>query len=306
MPAPVRTRRAFRAGRMSRVQRDAASSNVCDPQLDDRCGDRLGASRIARFAVGDAGVSAWLLKGVPEEICALFKLLSRHDDEKPDMSQTFSKKCFTGRMAFDILFLAPKSATVRAVSSGVEHYLDTVGVTSSNLVSPTTNDTGHREVPVACFAISRHCEVQAPGGPFSGSQTARASDASSEVGSRSAVLRFFSGAGKRARAFWGKGGAAGTGDFRTARRGSAACSLVSETADAPRFDALVRMRYRQGARRWIRATAGRRAPARSTPVWLERPVGNRGFLRRSAPSLRPVAVPWARIARTHRESASRP
>ena len=198
------------------------------------------------------------------------------------MSQTFSKKCFTGRMAFDILFLAPKSAAVRAVSSGVEHYLDTVGVTSSNLVSPTTNDTGHREVPVACFAISRHCEVQAPGGPFSGSQTARASDASSEVGSRSAVLRFFPGAGKRARAFWGKGGAADTGDLRTARRGPAACSLVSETADAPRFDALVRMWYRQGARRWIRATAGRRAPARSTPVWLERPVGNRGRLRRSA------------------------
>ena len=40
---------------------------------------------------------------------------------------------------------------IGAVSSGVEHYLDTVGVTSSNLVSPTNQYTGHGEVSMACF-----------------------------------------------------------------------------------------------------------------------------------------------------------
>lgn len=138
---------------MIQVRRGVASGNACGPPLGDRRADRLGASRTPRSAAGDPGVPAWLLEGVSEEIRVPFKLLSWHDDKKPDMSQTFSKKCFTGCMAFDILFHAPKSAAVRAVSSGVEHYLDTVGVTSSNLVSPTTNSTGHREVPVACFAL---------------------------------------------------------------------------------------------------------------------------------------------------------
>ena len=269
---------------MSHVRRGVASGNACGPPLGDRRADRLGASRTPRSAAGDPGVPAWLLEGVSEEICVPFKLLSWHDDKKPDMSQTFSKKCFTGCMAFDILFLAPKSAAVRAVSSGVEHYLDTVGVTSSNLVSPTTNSTGHREVPVACFAISRRCEAQALGGPFLGIHTERGvrCDAFSEVGIAGRGAPILS---------WGREARQGSAEraalrapaiFATARRGPAARRLVSETADAPRFDALIPMRHRRGARCWIRATAGRRAPARSMPVWLERPAWNRARLRRSA------------------------
>ena len=200
---------------MIQVRRGVASGNACGPPLGDRRADRLGASRTPRSAAGDPGVPAWLLEGVSEEIRVPFKLLSWHDDKKPDMSQTFSKKCFTGCMAFDILFHAPKSAAVRAVSSGVEHYLDTVGVTSSNLVSPTTNSTGHREVPVACFAISRRCEAQALGGPFLGIHTSGASDAMRSVRSDRGARRpdSFLGPGS-APGLCRKGGAAGAGDLR--------------------------------------------------------------------------------------------
>ena len=43
---------------------------------------------------------------------------------------------------------------IGAVSSGVEHYLDTVGVTSSNLVSPTNQYTGHGKSPWPVLFIS--------------------------------------------------------------------------------------------------------------------------------------------------------
>lgn len=44
---------------------------------------------------------------------------------------------------------------IGAVSSGVEHYLDTVGVTSSNLVSPTKNDKTEEVFLLGLFLSNR-------------------------------------------------------------------------------------------------------------------------------------------------------
>ena len=40
-----------------------------------------------------------------------------------------------------------------AISSGGEHYLDTVGVTSSNLVSPTKNDKTEEDFLLGLFLL---------------------------------------------------------------------------------------------------------------------------------------------------------
>ena len=50
------------------------------------------------------------------------------------------KRSFTCSGRYPIMNSRAEAQPIGAVSSGVEHYLDTVGVTSSNLVSPTKND----------------------------------------------------------------------------------------------------------------------------------------------------------------------
>ena len=68
----------------------------------------------------------------------------------------------------------PNNQTKWAVSSGGEHYLDTVGVTSSNLVSPTIYICGHGSVGRAppCQGGGRgfepRCPLQFIRSPFSG------------------------------------------------------------------------------------------------------------------------------------------
>ena len=54
--------------------------------------------------------------------------------------EKFLKKSFTCSGRYPIMNSRAEAQPIGAVSSGVEHYLDTVGVTSSNLVSPTKND----------------------------------------------------------------------------------------------------------------------------------------------------------------------
>ena len=145
-----------RPGHLQRARPVGVSSGTRAAERDPgvssgtRAAERGGSRRHPKISRAACG-------GEREDIFGAYAPLGWSNDKKlvtkPIASQTFLKKFFTVRTAFDILFLAPKSAAVRAVSSGVEHYLDTVGVTSSNLVSPTTNVTGHREVPVACFAL---------------------------------------------------------------------------------------------------------------------------------------------------------
>lgn len=56
-------------------------------------------------------------------------------------------------IALGYIILRAEAQPIGAVSSGVEHYLDTVGVTSSNLVSPTKNDKTEEDFLLGLFLL---------------------------------------------------------------------------------------------------------------------------------------------------------
>ena len=67
------------------------------------------------------------------------------------------KKSFTCSGRYPIMNSRAEAQPIGAVSSGVEHYLDTVGVTSSNLVSPTKNDKTEEVFLLGLFVIESPC-----------------------------------------------------------------------------------------------------------------------------------------------------
>ena len=71
--------------------------------------------------------------------------------------EKFLKKSFTCSGRYPIINFRAEAQPIGAVSSGVEHYLDTVGVTSSNLVSPTKNDKTEEVFLLGLFVIESPC-----------------------------------------------------------------------------------------------------------------------------------------------------
>ena len=91
-------------------------------------------------------------------MCGSVRMLDRVRSQVRKKLETFLKKFFDMLASSGRLFARwhgrdSNAEFSWAISSGGEHYLDTVGVTSSNLVSPTKNDKTEEDFLLGLFLL---------------------------------------------------------------------------------------------------------------------------------------------------------